>query len=67
VGPSDLAATLGSFGEAIAGKYDKVSTAYDEALKNCEMGDLILVFGSFPVVGVVLDHLANRRQRSRND
>lgn len=65
--PSDLADALASFGEAIAGKYDKVSSAYDEALKNCEMGDLILVFGSFPVVGGVLDHLANRPQLSPDD
>jgi dihydrofolate synthase/folylpolyglutamate synthase len=54
--PAELAAVICSFGGSVAGTYDKVSIAYDKAFDQSDAGDLILVFGSFPVVGEVLQH-----------
>lgn len=54
--PAELAAVICSFGGSVAGTYDKVTIAYDKAFDQSDAGDLILVFGSFPVVGEVLRH-----------
>lgn len=52
-----LAECVQRSGGAVLGKYGKVSTAYEQAVSNSTVRDLILVFGSFPVVGGVLEHL----------
>ncbi|MCB1693850.1 MAG: bifunctional tetrahydrofolate synthase/dihydrofolate synthase, partial [Pseudomonadales bacterium] len=56
----ELAACLSAIGGSVAGSYAKVSDAYDAALEHSEPGDLVLVFGSFPIVGGVLEHLGTR-------
>jgi dihydrofolate synthase / folylpolyglutamate synthase len=48
---------LSRSGASVAGKYAKVALAYDAATADSKEDDLILVFGSFPVVGAVMDHL----------
>jgi len=53
----ELADVLAGCGGFVAGRYVKVSTAYDQAARGADADDLILVFGSFPVVGGVLEHL----------
>lgn len=53
----ELATCLSALGGSVAGSYARVSLAYDAALKHSDPEDLILVFGSFPIVGGVLDHL----------
>ncbi|MFT4720965.1 MAG: dihydrofolate synthase/folylpolyglutamate synthase [Candidatus Azotimanducaceae bacterium] len=52
-----MAATVSNLGGSVVGAYDKVATAYAAALDNCDDDDLIVVFGSFPIVAEVLDYL----------
>lgn len=56
-GTEELAGTVRRAGGSVVGRYDKVSAAYDLAVVNTTAMDLILVFGSFPIVGGVLEHL----------
>ncbi|XOV88378.1 MAG: bifunctional folylpolyglutamate synthase/dihydrofolate synthase [Pseudomonadota bacterium] len=46
-------------GGSVRGKYDMVLAAYDSASANAHDDDLILVFGSFGIVGPVLEHLGD--------
>lgn len=62
--PAALADLVSDAGGSVAATYDKVAQAYDGALGQCEAGDTVLVFGSFPVVGGVLEHLNQSLQGS---
>ena len=53
----ELAVSIRRHGGSVAGNYGKVSIAYDQAVDDSTALDMILVFGSFPVVGGVLEHL----------
>ena len=55
--PAYLRAVIESFGGSVGGTYDKVCAAYTDACSESEMGDIVLVFGSFPIVGQVLEQL----------
>ncbi len=55
--PDVLEQVVTRLGGSVSGKYDKVSQAYDSACANAHDDDLILVFGSFGIVGGVLQHL----------
>ncbi len=52
-----LEASVKSCHGFVAGKYDKVADAFDAAAADTADGGSILVFGSFLVVGGVLEHL----------
>lgn len=54
---SALAGRVSTLGGSVVGTYDKVAVAYDQALGDSAADDIILVFGSFPVVGAVMEHL----------
>jgi dihydrofolate synthase/folylpolyglutamate synthase len=54
---AQMAAAVNNLGGSVVGAYDKVSQAYAAALNNCGEDDLIVVFGSFPIVAGVLDYL----------
>ena len=53
----ELARCIRQSGGSVEGSYGKVSRAYDQAAADSAATDLILVFGSFPIVGGVLEHL----------
>lgn len=55
--PARLAGMVSDAGGSVAATYGKVAQAYDGALRQCDAGDTVLVFGSFPVIGGVLEHL----------
>jgi folylpolyglutamate synthase/dihydropteroate synthase len=52
-----LAAVVNNLNGSGASTYAKVSLAYEAAVQQCSDADLILVFGSFPVVAGVLDYI----------
>lgn len=59
--PEVIAPVVTDAGGSVIGKYAKVSDAYDAAVENTRQGDVILVFGSFIIVGGVLEHLDQGR------
>jgi dihydrofolate synthase/folylpolyglutamate synthase len=54
---AQMAAAVNNLGGSVVGAYDKVAEAYAAAVENCHEDDLIVVFGSFPIVAGVLDYL----------
>jgi dihydrofolate synthase/folylpolyglutamate synthase len=54
---TEMAAAVNNLGGSVVDAYDKVDEAYAAALDNCHDDDLIVVFGSFPIVAGVLNYL----------
>ena len=53
----EIAAAIEHSHGVVAGKYDKIPLAFEAACEGAKAGDIILVFGSFVIVGGVLEML----------
>lgn len=56
----ELARIVGDSDGVVAGEYAKVADAYEAALECAEKSGVILIFGSFNIVGGALEHLGEQ-------
>jgi len=53
----EISAIIDSFSESPIEQYDRVQDAYDSALRTLTADDCLVVFGSFHIVGDILEHV----------